>query len=68
MTCICHKDALALLPQSLNELVCCLLLRAYCDSKCLAAKNNMDLGLDIADDLAKVELTSVLKKRHLKIR
>ena len=47
--------------------VCCCGVN-FIDSKCLAAKNNMDLGLDIADDLAKVELASVFKNRHLKIR
>ena len=31
-------------------------LEKYFD-KCLSAKNNMDLGLDIADDLAKVNLS-----------
>ena len=39
----------------------------FIDSKCLAAKNNMDLGLDIADDLAKVEFENIFKNRHLKI-
>ena len=34
-------------------------LKKYFD-KYLAAKNNMDLGLDIADDLAKVDFKSRL--------